>query len=383
MNKRKKILYLSTFILTLFLCCLFIVWLRGGLNFWNTQKTIQKVSLKNTKEKVEKVSMIMVGDVLIHSRVYRDAYKNEKYDFNYIFDEARDFFKNYDLFFYNQESIIGGKKLGVSTYPRFNSPEEIGNAMVKLGANLVSLANNHSFDKGEKGIENSLKYWSGKNVIFSGTFKNQEDFEKVKTFKKNGIRFAFLSYTTLTNGLKSKKKYLINTFSKEKFLKDIEKVRDKVDVVLVSIHWGVEYRKEPTEKQKEIAKFLAKNGADVVIGTHPHVIEPIEKIENTLVVYSLGNFISSQIGEARKIGLNLSLEFYKKENEIFIKNIKPYLSYVKFSLKRPYNFRVIPFSRIDNEDLKNWKKIEKKYLKNVKKIGDFKLSNRKKYEKNN
>lgn len=316
----------------------------------------------------QEIRIGMVGDVLIHSRVYQDAYKNGRYDFYPMVYRFEKKFQKNDLNYFNQESLIGGKELGLSTYPRFNSPEEIGEAMVKIGGNLVSLANNHSLDKGEKGVKNSQRFWKKmtqkKNIIFAGSYENQKD--KYQVYQKNGIKFTFFAYTTLTNGFKPKNELDVDIFDKEKVRKDILWAKKNSDFVIVSLHWGQEYNFQPTKKQQEIAKFLADLGVDLVIGSHPHVIGKIEKIKNTLVVYSLGNFLSSQIGLEKRIGLYLSLRVVKNPNgKIEIKDIKPELFFVKYNKKKPRNFEVIPFDELNENILKNYKEIEKEYLKKI------------------
>ena len=240
--------------------------------------------------------MIMAGDALIHNGVYSDAHLgNNKYEFKPMFEEIKPFVQEYDLAFYNQETIIGGKELGLSTYPRFNSPEEIGDALVDAGFNIVSLANNHTLDRGEKAILNSWDYWQKKKVVIAGSYPSQEERDKIRVYEKNNIRYTLLAYTTSTNGLKTPngKEYLVNVYSDEIVKEDIEKVRDKVDVVMVSMHWGIEYTHTPTEEQKDCNIYFFR--CRYYYWNHPHVIQPIELLV-ILVIYSLGNFISAQIG---------------------------------------------------------------------------------------
>ena len=314
-----------------------------------------------------KLSMIMAGDALIHNGVYSDAHLgNNKYEFKPMFEEIKPFVQEYDLAFYNQETIIGGKELGLSTYPRFNSPEEIGDALVDAGFNIVSLANNHTLDRGEKAILNSWDYWQKKKVVIAGSYPSQEERDKIRVYEKNNIRYTLLAYTTSTNGLKTPngKEYLVNVYSDEIVKEDIEKVRDKVDVVMVSMHWGIEYTHTPTEEQKRIANYLASLGVDIIIGHHPHVIQPIEFIGDTLVIYSLGNFISAQIGLPRLIGMMVSLNIVKKvDNDqitIKIEDVKGDLIYTYYDNFK--NIKVIPFSKLNNNLLKNYEKIKEEYI---------------------
>lgn len=274
-------------------------------------------SVVDTKKEY-KASIIMAGDALIHASVYAAAYSNGVYDFKPMFEHIKPIIKKYDLAYYNQETVLGGTSLGLSTYPQFNSPQEVGEALVDAGFNLVSLANNHTLDnlyiKGTKPLENSHEFWSKQKDVYStGAFLSAEEREKEIIKEVNGISYAFLSYTTSTNGIPipSGKDYLVNVYSEEKAKKDILKYRDKVDVIIVAMHWGEEYVTNPVASQKNIAKFLADQGVNIVIGTHPHVIQPITYIGDTLVVYSLGNLISSQIGIERLTGLLASATIKK------------------------------------------------------------------------
>lgn len=320
--------------------------------------------------KTREVSLLMVGDALVHTGIFKDANTGgENYDFSSIYTNVKDKIKEYDLAFYNQESIIGGKNLGISSYPRFNTPDEFADEMVKMGFNIVSLANNHSMDKNEKGIRYSNAYWSKKEEVYkSGTSESEEERNHITIASKNGITYAMIAYTTLNNGLPTPtgKEYLVNYYSESQAKKDIEQVRDQVDVVMVSIHWGIEYTNKPSADQKKIAKYLSSLGVDVIIGHHPHVIQPIEIIDSTLVIYSLGNFISAQIGEDRLTGLMLSLQMEKTENQgkktMQYKEITAeliYTHYVGFK-----DFKIIPFAQMNTGYLSDYSSLYGKY-KNI------------------
>lgn len=313
----------------------------------------------------DRLSLIMAGDVLIHSAVYADAYENGEYDFSSMFSSVAPLIEPYDLAFYNQETIIGGKALGLSSYPRFNSPEEVADTLVDIGFNMVSVANNHTLDRGEEAIRFSQEYWNHKGVVVAGSSMSLEDRQSIPIYSKNNIRYALLAYTTTTNGLHapSGKEYLVHTYDYEIVKQDIEKVRGQVDLLIVSMHWGTEYTFEPTVSQKEIASELASLGVDIVIGHHPHVIQPITFIDNTLVVYSLGNFISGQIGLSKTIGMLVSLDVVKKyrgsESYLMLDNVSSSLIYT-YSLNNQ-NYQVIPFDDLNHYLLYNYQAIFDEY----------------------
>ena len=319
--------------------------------------------------------LFMVGDALIHSAVYQDAKQADgTYDFKPMLELIKPISSQYDLVYYNQETILGGTELGLSNYPRFNSPYEVGDAFIDAGFNMVSLATNHTMDKNEQGVINSVNYWSQHkdSVVYSGqwtSFESREN-EVSQIYEKNGIRYAFLSYTTWTNGLETPtgKEYLNNVYSDEKASADIAKVRDKADVIIVAMHWGVEYSLGVSYDQERIAKFLADQGVQIIIGAHPHVVEPVEYINDgkTFVIYSLGNFISDQEGNERLTGLMMSLDIKKKVDiddsvTVTVENPKAELIYTKSYYGRKRSFKVYPYSQLNTNLLSNYSALEEKY----------------------
>lgn len=329
-----------------------------------------------------KASLFAVGDALIHDAVYYDA-KTEQigsdgyniYDFKHMLTEIKPLASSHDLAFYNQETIIGGKNLGLSNYPMFNSPDEIALDMIDSGFNIVNLATNHVMDKGLQGAQYSTSFWEKQDVYATGSFSSQEKRDNIQIKEVNGITYAVLAYTYGTNGLPVPEgyEYLVNLWSvygensyeeyKEVVKQDIESVRDKVDVLIVSNHWGNEYIHTPSVYQVDAANFLAQQGVDIIIGTHPHVIQPIEYIGDTLVIYSLGNFISAQEGIARRVGMMVSLEINKhvenEETTIEINNVKADLVWTHHEGYR--KFKAIPFYNLTQEQLYNKDNIYNQY----------------------
>ena len=226
-------------------------------------------------------------------------------------------------------------------------------------------------DKNEEGVLSSLAYWkSKKNVYTAGSYTSFEDRDKVVIKEINGIKYAFLSYTTVTNGLTPPigKEYLDNVYSEELAKADIERVRDKVDVVMVAMHWGVEYSNEVSTEQEKIANYLSGLGVDIIIGSHPHVIEPVDFIGKTLVIYSLGNYISDQEGTDRLIGLMMSVDIKKvvenKITTITLENTKADLLYTKSYVAKKRNFKVYPYEQVNSTILPTYQSYYEKY-KNI------------------
>ena len=373
MSKKRKLKKPLKRLLLIILCLIAII---TFLVF----KPKEKIKRKGKQEKIEQKeeTKIMVGDALLHSSVYNDAYKDGTYDFSSQLEFIKPIVEKYDLAFYNQETILGGTELGLSDYPTFNSPKEFGDNMLDLGFNIVNLATNHTMDRGEKAILSSCEYWNSKKdqVLFAGSYCSKEESEEIKIKEINGIKYTMLSYTYGTNGIPvpEGKEYLVNLYSDEKAKADIEKVRDKVDLLLVSMHWGIEYQTEPTAEQKREAEYLSSLGVDIIIGTHPHIIEPIQYVGKTLVIYSLGNFISAQSTNNdynTMTELMTSVDIIKETKDgnstIKIENLNNELLYNYYQKGgKWYNFKVIPFSQMNESYNSDYRRLYEKYSSVVK-----------------
>jgi poly-gamma-glutamate synthesis protein (capsule biosynthesis protein) len=330
----------------------------------NTSNQQQNNNNNVVESKDKKMSIFMVGDVLIHQAVYEDAeIGNGKYDFTDMFSYISPILKNYDLRYCNQESTIGGKNLGISAYPGFNSPDEIGDNLVDMGFNMVSLANNHSLDRGTQAVSYSNSYWKGKNIIIAGTYDSMTERDTIEIHEKNGIKFAFLSYTTISNS-NVPNNYILNMYSNERASADVAKAKEQgAEVIIVAMHWGTEYTNEETYSQQQIAEYLSNLGVNLIIGTHSHVVEPINYINDTLVIYSLGNFISNQLflGENTGTGMMAWVDIVVDEDgKVTFENLgyELILSYMENNTSvadNSRNFKVIPYSKLTDELLPNYK----------------------------
>lgn len=390
-NKRKKDKVLRIFVILIILIIGIYFGYNKLLNNHNNISSDSKVNVDDNNHSTS-ISLIMAGDNLINDKLYNAAKKDDgSYDFKSMYSYIKDIVKNYDLAYYNQETILGGSEIGVSSYPAFNSPYEVGDATIDTGFNLVSLATNHTLDRGEKAIINSLNYWNNKsNVLTSGSYLSNNDRNKVNIKEVNNITYTMLNYTYGTNGIKvpEGKEYLVNIWPctgnnpdndtkyqeyKEVVKEDILRVRDKVDLLIVAMHFGVEYTHVPTNYQIDMAEFLSSLGVDIIIGTHPHVIMPITYINDTLVIYSLGNFLSAQDTNNdynTTVGLLSSIKITKnidKDNNSSIK-----LSDLNNELIYTTNkdgYKIIPFSNPDIKDyLNDYERVYNKYANIVRSI---------------
>lgn len=274
------------------------------------------------------VSFMGVGDNLIHDTVYKDALqKDGTYDFTDMYANFSEDLKNTDIKFINQETVLGGVDLGLSGYPTFNSPTEIAKNLESVGFNLVNLASNHCLDRMEQGIANELAAFDETNIVHDGVYNTQEEFDTIPTFTKNGITFSFLAYTYGTNGIQPTYTYNVSYFDDAQIQSDVQRAKEISDVVIVSAHWGDENTFEPNDFQKHYAQLFADCGVDVVIGTHPHTIQPVEWIEGSegnkmLCVYSLGNFIGGMLTTDNAIGGEIKFDFIKKGENISIEDVE-------------------------------------------------------------
>lgn len=373
----------------------------------------KKEEPKEEEEKHYEATLIAVGDNLIHSSLYKDAnryanggtlllndynHASSTFDFTPMYKYIKDIVKDYDIGYINQETILGGKEIGLSDYPTFNSPQEVGDAIIDAGFNLVSLATNHTVDRGKTAVLNSSEYWSKQEtVLTSGSYSSEEDRNEIRIAEKNNITYTMLNYTYGTNGMPVSDDYLVNVWPtdlsindpsrdtkyqeyKEQVKADIARVRDKVDVLIVAMHWGVEYTHNPTEYEKDMAEYLASLDVDIIIGTHPHVIQPVTWIDDTLVIYSLGNFISAQYQNQGTcsyykctVGLmtNLKIEKTQKGNDVDIKitNVENELIYNYYNQSTWRGFIVIPFSNPDIANyLPNYKTVYETYKEVVQRL---------------
>ena len=392
LRRRKK---LKVFSLIILIFISFLIYKNYSYNIEkNNNSKLKKDNIikEELQEEVYEISLVMVGDALIHDEIYLDAKIGNSYNFNKMLSFIKPITTTHNLAYYNQETILGGSEIGLSSYPAFNSPYEVGDAFLDAGFNLVSLATNHTLDRGEKAVINSRNYWNSKStnstdsVLAVGSYSSFEEKNNIEIRSSNNITYTLLNYTYGTNGIKvpSGKEYLVNIWPvtgnnpnidtkyqnyKKQVKNDISMVRDKVDLLMVAMHWGIEYQTTPNSYQKDMALFLESLGVDIIIGTHPHVIEPIEWINDTLVIYSLGNFISAHevVNMDNRVGLMSSIDIIKtiKEDEttITLSNLENELLYTYYT-KDYKNFKVIPFSNLTDEYLKDYQNIYTRY-KNI------------------
>lgn len=255
------------------------------------------------EEPEPEVSLMMVGDILLHDAIENKfAAEDGTYNFAPLFANVKDEISQADVALVNQEVIIGGSDLGITGYPNFNAPYEVADYLVDTGFDVVLHATNHALDRGAKGINNCLDNWAQKypSEVILGIHNSQESQDDIYVYEKDGMKIAILNYTYGTNGisLPSSMPYAVDLLEEDRVVNDIARAKEMSDFVVVCPHWGTEYNLGTDRMQEKWTNIFLENGVDLVIGTHPHVIEPIEMVEDEatghkmLVYYSLGNFCS-------------------------------------------------------------------------------------------
>jgi poly-gamma-glutamate synthesis protein (capsule biosynthesis protein) len=273
--------------------------------------------------------MVAVGDNLIHNVIYQSSYTGDTYQFDPIYAPVKAYIRPADIAFINQETLLGGKQFGYSSYPLFNTPQEMGSTLSDLGFDIINHANNHVMDKRSKAVIATMDYWeSVPDIAYIGIHRSQEAHEKPLIIERYTIKVGFLAYTYGTNGIPVPEDmpYLVSLIDVDTMAQEIDALRPLCDILVVSMHWGNEYQLQPSAVQVQTSTFLAEHQVDVVIGHHPHVLQKCAVIprpdgKDMLVFYSLGNFMSAQkqprtlVGgiayiKIKKVGTDISFDEY-------------------------------------------------------------------------
>lgn len=296
------------------------------------------VSTAPMKPTVTSIRFSASGDNLIHDGLYLQA-KNRAtdggYDFKALYENVAPYYQNFDVNWINQETLVTDE-LQPSSYPCFCSPTAVAKELYKIGFRVFSMSNNHSYDKSAIGIDATLRFWDTMpdDVLYTGFYRGSEDYSNITVQEKNGIKIAYLAYTESTNGIpfpQGATANVIYTSQTDVIEAQIKQARQIADVVMACVHWGTENSHVVNENQRALAQQMADWGADVIIGTHPHVVQPIETItassgKSVPVFYSLGNFVSTQAQADNLIGMIANFDIIKTVEpngpaEISIENI--------------------------------------------------------------
>ncbi|NLJ72539.1 MAG: CapA family protein [Syntrophomonadaceae bacterium] len=302
--------------------------------------------------RIETVTLTAAGDCLMHNtQIAAGLQPDGSYSFPNYFKEVEDLLREGDYTSVCFEAPLAGAKWAYTGYPIFNSPDEIANTFKDSGFDLVITANNHILDRGIEGGLRTLQVLQDAGLDTIGTYLTEADSQKLLIKNIRGVKVGYLAYSYGTNGIPipAGYEYFFNFLDKEQIFKDIERIRPQVDALVVFLHWGIEYTTKPTPEQEILAKEILEMGADAIIGSHPHVIQPMEIFEingqKKLVAYAIGNFISHQRGVERNSGIVLKLKFTKNFEEG--KTVLEEVSYTPTFSHHYYDngkmdFRVVP-----------------------------------------
>jgi len=307
------------------------------------------------------LTLIFAGDIMQHMPQVDAAWNNElgKYNYDSCFKYISPWLKSADLAIANLETTLAGKPY--SGYPAFSSPDELVNGMLNAGIDIVGTANNHCCDRGRTGIERTVTILDSLGMIHMGTYQNTEAYRKSnpKIINTRGFRLAFLNYTYGTNGIPVPENNVVSLIEKDRMMADMKAVHDSlVDMTIVFIHWGIEYQRAPNDFQRDIAQYLFANGADIIIGSHPHVIQPMEwRTSDTLkkeqlVVWSLGNFVSNQRKQYTDGGTMFKITLQKESGHTRIKDAGYQLTWVYNPVKEgKKQYYILPAARFEKDTL--------------------------------
>lgn len=284
----------------------------------------------------QKLSLVFFGDIMGHSPQINSAKQadGKSYDYTECFKYIEPYFRAGEITIGNLELTLAGEPY--SGYPTFSSPDAVVFALQDAGVNVLVTANNHSCDRRRKGVDRTLQILDENYLIRTGTYKDSADMQKNNPLLLSvyGIRLAILNYTYGTNGIPITAPNIINLINRDEMTTHLEKAKShKPDKIIVFIHWGNEYQTKPNKEQTDLAEFLFDNGTDIIIGSHPHVIQPMHLLRqpnkpDKLVVYSLGNFISNQRKPLTDGGAMLRLVLTKNETETTITQAEHLLTWV-------------------------------------------------------
>ena len=294
----------------------------------NEEKANEENKTNNNSEETQTdttFTLTAIGDIMCHNTQYIDAYNDEtgEYDFSYVFDDISLYTKTADICVGNLETTFAGEDVGYSSYPTFNTPDSLAYELKDIGVDVLSTAGNHALDKGFNGLSRTIDVLNDADISHLGTYKTKEEQDKTLIKYVKGIKIAFVNFAYGTNGIPipSDKPYCVNLIDENLMKEQIDRAKqEEPDIIIACMHWGTEYKTTPSSTQEQLADFLFKNGVDIILGTHPHVLEPMEKRTVTLddgttkdgfVIYSLGNFIADQNAEYTRDSIILNIDITK------------------------------------------------------------------------
>ncbi len=332
-RRRQNIGKYKYFVLIFVLTAAVLAGFRFKINTGIIGNAAEYITQRKEGKRVNDVKLTFTGDIMCHSYQYNEAYDSAtgKYDFMHNFQDMKKYFDKADFVIGNLETTFAGADVGISDYPCFNSPDSFADAIKDAGFDLVTTANNHCMDKRMAGALRTLDVLDEKGIDHVGTYRSAQDRDTVYIKEINNIKIAFLSYTYGTNGIKVPETWLVNPLDENLIKSDIKKAEEAgADVIVVMPHMGNEYEEYVRDIFKNQAHMMLDSGADIVVASHPHILQPMETVEITedgktrtgYIMYSMGNFISSQTTPPRNASILLNIELEKKgKDDAYIKKV--------------------------------------------------------------
>lgn len=333
----KTLIFIVLILIILLLLLFSYTFIKNFINYQQLIKTANNTNLTtsnstdNFSDSDEKVitpttfNLVAIGDVMCHNTQYFDAYNSStgEYDFSYVFNDISYYTKVADFSIGSLETSFAGSDRGYSNYPRFNSPDNLAYSLKDIGIDLLSTAGNHCLDMGFSGLSRTIDVLDNADIAHTGTYKTQEDQNEVLIKYIKDVKVAFINYTYGTNGIPipKDKDFCVNLIDENLIKKHIDYAKSQeVDMIIACMHWGTEYQTKQNSEQEKLSDFLFQNGVDIILGNHPHVLQPMEKKTITLsdgttkdcfVIYALGNFICDQNAENTRNSIILNLNITK------------------------------------------------------------------------
>jgi poly-gamma-glutamate capsule biosynthesis protein CapA/YwtB (metallophosphatase superfamily) len=347
-----------------------------------TPESVQEVGEEPAEEAAEptpppkprgktRLKVSAMGDIMTHGpQIGAAQQKDGSYDFRSVFEEVKPYLENSDIVMGNLETTISTPEKGYSGYPRFKAPEELLDGLEYAGFNVLTTANNHSFDGGEFGVIHTLDKLDEKGFFHTGTARTQEERDQVLLIEKNDIKIAVLAYTYGTNGMEAiidedKRSYMVN------YLRDMDLIREDIrqareagaEIIIACMHWGYEYHRKPNEDQEKMADELFAAGVDIIFGSHPHMLQPMERRamitddgeeKEGFVIYSLGNFVSNQRDRYKDSGIIVNVEIVKDydQEKVYLGEIEYVPTWVRrYWQNGKNNYAVLPVGKFKEKGL--------------------------------
>jgi poly-gamma-glutamate synthesis protein (capsule biosynthesis protein) len=327
-------------------------------NFFKRTPAVILTKQSKPKQYTTEAELIAVGDIMMHGSQIKSGYNSQtkSYNYDHFFTEVQPILSAGDWVIGNLETTLAGEAAKYTGYPLFNAPDTLADAIKLAGFNILTTANNHSLDRREAGVLKTLENIRQRGLKPVGTNASAEEAQEILVVEKNDISMAFLAYTYSTNGIPipKGKDYLVALIDEDKMIADINQAEQLgVDVITVALHFGSEYQRQPNQQQKELVKTLVAAGADIILGSHPHVVQPYEvfeieemgEVRKAVAIYSMGNFVSNQRDDYKDLGVIFTVQLTKQfpDETVEITTVDGIPTWVhRYWENNKYQFRILP-----------------------------------------